>query len=131
MAILMPSLGRREGERVDAGAQEAIARALGIERARTHHRIAALTRDFDEIVERSTEASRDDEHDPEGSTIAFERAQVSALLDAAKAQLRDVEVAAQRLAAGDHGSCERCGRAIPAERHRVRPTARTCVACAR
>lgn len=115
---------------MDAAEREAIARSLDIERARTQARIAALTRDFDEIVERSTAASRDDEHDPEGSTIAFERAQVSALLDAARAHLSDIEVAAQRLAAGDHGTCDRCGGEILGERHHARPTARTCVTCA-
>lgn len=115
---------------MDAADREVIASSLDLERARTHARIAALTRDFDEIVERSTDASRDDEHDPEGSTIAFERAQVSALLDAARAQLSDIEVAAQRLAAGDHGRCERCGGEILAERHHARPTARTCMTCA-
>jgi DnaK suppressor protein len=53
--------------------REVLARSAD-ERRRTIDRLASLTRDFDDIVERSSDASRDDEHDPEGATIAFERA---------------------------------------------------------
>ena len=45
-------------------------------------------------------------------------------------QDRDVDDALTRLDAGGYGICERCGRPIPAERLAVRPSARTCVACA-
>ncbi len=114
---------------MDAADRDATARGLEDERVRAQRRIDALTRDFEEIVEHSTDAARDDEHDPEGSTIAFERAQVAALIDAAKRHLGDVEVAEARLAAGDHDRCEACGHTIPTERRRVRPTARTCVGC--
>jgi DnaK suppressor protein len=103
---------------------------LSDDRARTLGRIAGLRRDFDDIVERSSDASRDDEHDPEGATIAFERAQVAALLAAARTQLADVDLAEERVRRGVHGDCEACGRSIPRERHRVRPTVRTCVTCA-
>jgi len=41
--------------------------------------IAALTAEFDDIVAATTDGNSDDEHDPEGSTLAFERARVSAL----------------------------------------------------
>ena len=37
-------------------------------------RIAALTAELEDIVAATTHANVDDEHDPEGSTIAFERA---------------------------------------------------------
>ena len=107
-----------------------IARALAAERSRALARARALTRELADIIERSNDAARDDEHDPEGSTVAFERAQVSALLEAARTQLADIELAEGRLAAGVHRRCEGCGRDIPAERHQARPTARTCVRCA-
>ena len=110
--------------------QREIARALEGERARALGRIEALTRDLHEIIEGSNDAARDDEHDPEGNTIAFERAQVAALLEAARLQLDDIEVAQGRLAAGEHHRCAACGAAIPEERHDARPTARTCVRCA-
>jgi DnaK suppressor protein len=109
--------------------EQAVGDALGAERARTLARIEALRRDFDDIVERSSDASRDDEHDPEGATIAFERAQVAALLAAARAQLGDLDRAEERLRGGTHDVCEGCGGSIPLARRLARPTARRCVAC--
>ena len=97
---------------------------------RAERRLAALTRDFDDIVERSSDASRDDEHDPEGATIAFERAQVSALVAAAEQELADIDRALARLDAGVHHRCERCAGDIAADRLRARPSVRTCIDCA-
>ena len=92
--------------------------------------VEALTRDFDGLVAASRSSNADDEHDPEGATIAFERQQVVALLDAARRRLADVEAALERREAGGYGVCDVCGRPIPAERLVARPSARTCVACA-
>ncbi|MFL6094928.1 MAG: TraR/DksA family transcriptional regulator, partial [Blastococcus sp.] len=66
---------------------------LGEERAAVLAQIAALTRQFDEVVAASKASNADDEHDPEGATIAFERQQVVALLDQARRRLADVEAA--------------------------------------
>jgi DnaK suppressor protein len=115
----------------DGAVPAEVRRLLRLERERTLARITALTRDFEDIVERSSDASRDDEHDPEGATIAFERAQVSALLAAARAKLLDLEAAEQRLRHGGHTTCEGCGGPIPEERRLARPSTRTCVSCAR
>lgn len=90
----------------------------------------ALRGDFDDIVERSSDASRDDEHDPEGATIAFERAQVASLMSAAEQELVDVDRAVERVRSGTHDRCETCGGEVPAERLRARPATRTCVDCA-
>lgn len=109
---------------------EELSELLDERRQRAQRRLDALTRDFDDIVERSSDASRDDEHDPEGATIAFERAQVAALVSAAEQELADIDRAVERLQAGTHDRCERCGGAIPDERLRARPTTRTCVGCA-
>jgi RNA polymerase-binding transcription factor DksA len=73
----------------------------------------------------------DDEHDAEGSTIGFERARVTALLAAARRSLVELDAAGARLAAGTYGRCLACGRPIPEARLAARPTADTCVACAR
>jgi DnaK suppressor protein len=113
-----------------AADERAVGDLLAAERERALARIRALRRDFDDIVERSTDASRDDEHDPEGATIAFERAQVAALLAAARARLADLDLADERLRRGTHDRCEGCGAGIPVARRLVRPTARTCVGCA-
>jgi len=100
-------------------------------RTETLAQIDALTRDFDEVVAASKSSNADDEHDPEGATIAFERQQVAALLDQARRRLVDVDDALRRAAAGDYGTCADCGRPIAAERLAARPQARTCIDCAR
>jgi DnaK suppressor protein len=98
---------------------------------RTTQRLASLTGDYAGIVAASRDSNADDEHDPEGATIAFERSQVGALVEAARRQLREVAAARERLRDGRYGTCEVCGRAIGTDRLRARPTARTCISCAR
>jgi DnaK suppressor protein len=97
---------------------------------RTTERLAALTGDYAGIVEASKDSNADDEHDPEGSTIAFERSQVGALVEEARHQLVEVEAARARLADGTYGTCQRCGEPIGEGRLEARPTARTCIRCA-
>ncbi|MGY1606280.1 TraR/DksA family transcriptional regulator [Geodermatophilus sp. SYSU D00700] len=103
---------------------------LGAERAAAQAQIEALTRQFDEIVAASQASNADDEHDPEGATIAFERQQVAALLEQARRRLADVDAAVTAVKAGTYGRCESCGRPIAPERLEARPTARTCIDCA-
>lgn len=103
---------------------------LAEERSRTKDQIAALERDFEAMVDASALVATDDEHDPEGSTIAFERAQVAALLNQARRHLAELDEAVERLRSGTYGTCERCGQPIAAERLGARPAARTCLACA-
>jgi RNA polymerase-binding transcription factor DksA len=103
---------------------------LAAQRASTISQIDELTRSLDDIIDAATAVATDDEHDPEGQTIAFERAQLASLLHQARSRLSDIDIAAQRLADGTYGRCERCGQAIPPERLDARPTATTCVACA-
>ncbi len=50
--------------------------ALAAERVSTLERLAGLEREFAGIAESSASASTDDEHDPAGATIAFERQHV-------------------------------------------------------
>ncbi len=100
------------------------------ERRATLERLTALTRDFTALVEASEGSNADDEHDPEGATIAFERSQVDAFVRQGRAHLEEIDAALERLDRGTHGTCEQCGRPIPAGRLEVRPTARRCVDCA-
>ncbi|HUK68569.1 MAG TPA: TraR/DksA C4-type zinc finger protein [Streptosporangiaceae bacterium] len=94
---------------------------LRAERADTTSRLAALTKDFDDIVGSTAAVAKDDEHDPEGATIAFERAQVMALIGQSRQHLADLDQALGRLGDGSYGSCERCGRPIGADRLNARP----------
>ena len=103
---------------------------LEAEQQEVVERLAALERDFNGIVEAAGQANADDEHDPEGATIAFERQHIAALIGQARNQLSQVEAAIVRLDGGRYGECENCGRQIGADRLAARPTARTCIDCA-
>jgi len=100
-------------------------------RTATIRRGASLSSSFDGIVEATSDVATDDEHDPEGHTIAWERQQVAALLDETRAMLADIEAAQQRLDAGRYGTCTTCGLDIAAERLDALPATTTCVDCAR
>ncbi len=93
-------------------------------------RVDELTAVLDAIVDASANANLDDEHDPEGATVAFEREQTSALLDRARTQLADLDEALTRVEQGTYGVCEVCRKPIPAERLEAQPATRRCVSCA-
>lgn len=107
-----------------------VERALSAERARAQARLAFLGRAFEEIVDYSAISPPDDEHDPEGATVGWERAQLSALREEAQQRLREVEVAERRLLEGTYDRCERCEGAIEPARLIARPATRRCVGCA-
>jgi RNA polymerase-binding transcription factor DksA len=109
--------------------ETAIRDVLNVERAETLARIRATQADLDAIVDGSANANTD-EHDPEGSTIAYERAQVAALLAGAQSNLADIDYALARLAAVNYPLCERCHSQISAERLAALPAGRTCFDCA-
>jgi len=100
-------------------------------RTATIRRAASLVSSFDDIVEATSDVATDDEHDPEGHTIAWERQQIAALLDETRITLTDIEAAEQRLADGLYGTCITCGLVIAVERLDALPATPTCVNCAR
>lgn len=100
------------------------------QREATRRRLAGLTGSYDAVVAASYDSNADDEHDPEGATIAFERSQVGALIRQAQEALVEIDAALARLDAGSYGICERCGRPIGTERLEARPVARLCIGCA-
>jgi DnaK suppressor protein len=103
---------------------------LAAERRSVLARIAGLEREFAGLVAAAKTANADDEHDPEGATIAYERQHTAALLAQAREQLEEITAALGRLAKDSYGRCERCGQPIPADRLVARPTATRCVPCA-
>ena len=103
--------------------------ALAAAREQALARLAALEREFGGIVAAARDAATDDEHDPEGATLAYERQHVAALADSARTGLAEVDAALARLADGSYGICQACGRPIGAQRLAARPAARTCVGC--
>jgi RNA polymerase-binding transcription factor len=104
--------------------------ALAADRASTLERLAGLEREFRGIVESAGTAGTDDEHDPEGATIAFERQHTAALLGQAREHLTRIDAAMSRLADGTYGVCGHCGQPIAAARLAARPVATTCMDCA-
>ena len=94
-------------------------------------RLEEVERELVELRRMREGLNDDDEHDPEGATIAFERQQVAALLEQARRRLADVDVAVVAVENGTYGRCETCGRPIAPERLAARPTARSCIDCAR
>ena len=107
------------------------ARALLVEKRReTVARLRGLDESWADIVESARDANIDDEHDPEGSTVAVARAQVSSLADEGRGRLAAIDAALARVDMGTFGVCERCGATIPDARLEARPTATRCVTCA-
>ncbi len=98
-------------------------------RARAATRAQHLSDGLAGIVEAAESANLDDEHDPEGATVGFERAQVAALLERAQERLAELDAAHERLRNGSYGICEGCGAAIPAARLEAQPATRRCVPC--
>ncbi|MCW2935256.1 MAG: yocK [Actinomycetia bacterium] len=101
------------------------------ERARAQGRAAALDREHAGIAEAAAQPGTDDEHDPEGATLAFERQHTAALLARAREQITEIEAAISRLDDGTYGTCTRCGQPVGEDRLAARPAAATCVRCAR
>ncbi|MEP7202130.1 MAG: TraR/DksA C4-type zinc finger protein [Ilumatobacteraceae bacterium] len=104
--------------------------AITLERDRVVEQIANLQTNLGGIVEAVELTSNDDEHDPEGTTIAYERAQVTALLSQAEHDLAALDATSQRLDDGTAETCEVCGGPIAIERLMALPGVRTCIGCA-
>jgi DnaK suppressor protein len=105
-------------------------RDLDREYVATRARLEALVATFDDMVASADSANVDDEHDPEGVTLAYDRAQVSSLIDSAQRHLDSLHAALVRMDAGKFGWCEECGHAIGAERLSALPSTERCIDCA-
>jgi RNA polymerase-binding transcription factor DksA len=106
---------------------------LTTERDQVLEQIAELDREFAAIVTSASEGSAggDDEHDPEGATVAFERQHVAALVTQAREHLTAIDAALRKIDSGIYEICDMCGEPIGAERLAVRPASLICVRCAR
>ncbi|NND02701.1 MAG: hypothetical protein HKN91_07935 [Acidimicrobiia bacterium] len=111
---------------VSESPRERLAR-LGIA---TTQRIAALEKSLEALSQATIVGATDDEHDPEGHTLAWERQQIASLLAEAREKLADIETAGERADVGNYGKCEACGRHIAAERLDALPATRVCIRCA-
>lgn len=99
-------------------------------RADVETRIASLQRSHDDLVSSAADAPNDDEHDPEGVTIAFERAQIDSLLAESQRELLEIDDAITSLDTGGYGACRECGEQIPRARLDALPGVSLCMDCA-
>lgn len=98
-----------------------------------HRALRTLIADLREELAAVTDArgaGSDDEHDPEGSTVGYERARLSSLLERAESSLRAIELAIELGASDALQVCQRCGSDIDPERSAALLGVRTCRACA-
>jgi len=104
---------------------------LRAERADAQERLAEFDDAMAEVRTARSDATADDEHDPEGPTMTQEWSQRTAVLADVHAELTEVDRALARIADGSYGVCQRCGKRITVARLDARPTAVLCIDCAR
>lgn len=97
------------------------------ERRRKLALLPALSRDISSVNAARQDSNVDDEHDPEGATIAFELSQASALLEQSRHGLAQIEAALDRIDAGTYGICAVCGEPIAEGRLEARPWTPYCI----
>jgi len=107
-----------------------VAALIASARADATTRSTSLAAQVEALAEQQALTTHDDEHDPEGVTIGFERAQILGLLAGAREEIAALDRAASRLGAGTYGRCLDCAREIPAARLEALPAAETCLHCA-
>jgi DnaK suppressor protein len=89
-----------------------------------------LAKEMGAFVAARQDAPTDDEHDPEGPTLAFERSQSQAMARQSAQHLTDIEAALLRLEDGTYGYCTRCSQHIGLGRLQARPQSPLCITCA-
>ena len=103
---------------------------LEAERVLVLDQLAGLRHGFQETIDASADSNADDEHDPEGSTIAFERSQLNTLIRQGEHHLDEIDAARIRVISRRYGLCETCLQPISAARLEALPVARACIECA-
>jgi DnaK suppressor protein len=103
---------------------------LEADRERTGMLVDTVIDEMGAFVSARRDTATDDEHDPEGPTLAFERSQSSAILGSSQQHLNEIDAALQRMDEGRYGLCTSCGAGIALGRLQVRPQAALCISCA-
>ena len=89
---------------------------LNTDRDEALGRVAELEDEFAAIVTSTSQGSAggDDEHDPEGATVAFERQHVAALIASVRDHLTAIDAALRKVDSGTYEICDICGGPIGA-----------------
>ncbi|WGW11361.1 TraR/DksA C4-type zinc finger protein [Saxibacter everestensis] len=99
-------------------------------RSDAQRRSEALAHEHADIIAATQFAAIDDEHDPEGSTIAYERTQTAQLLADTHDEVNEIDAALLRVEDGSYGKCQQCGEPIAPARLEALPATRLCLSCA-
>lgn len=110
--------------------ERATAAMLMAEREAAAQRLVAMSADLATLAAAAAGSNLDDEHDPEGATVAFEREQLAATRAHTERHLLELDAALQRLHEGRYGRCEACDGPIGDARLEALPAAPRCVTCA-
>lgn len=105
--------------------------ALAAEREDLRRQLDTAAGELHAVRAARGESSADDEHDPDGSTLASDWSRISGLARALDERQSGVERALERIESGTYGLCARCGRPIGSARLDARPDADLCIECAR
>jgi ribokinase len=124
-----PATGVGGAEALPEPAHGDVRPGLESERRRLRELVADLTAELAGIVESAGDDPPDDEHDIEGSSIAYERSRVKALLAATSARLDAVGGAIERLGDGVRATCRDCGDEIDPERLVAMAGTDRCASC--
>jgi len=81
-------------------------------------------------LESRRDSGTDESEDPEGSNMAFEGAQVTAMLDQTTRHAREISEAMERHDSGSYGDCTNCRQPIGYGRLDARPSSAHCISCA-
>ena len=100
------------------------------DRLNTEALVSQLAGEIASLTAQRRSSPTDDEHDPEGPTLAFERSQSSAALVHSRQRLDQIAHAIERIDNRTFGLCSDCGTAIPFARLEARPFSPYCVRCA-
>jgi DnaK suppressor protein len=103
---------------------------LASDREQIERLITSIQVDMGAFVNARRDAATDDESDPEGPTLAFERSQSSAMLTQSVGHLGEIDAALARMDDGVYGLCTTCNGPIALGRLQARPQASLCIECA-
>lgn len=103
---------------------------LNSDREQTARLVVIIKDEMGAFVDARRDTTTDDEHDPEGPTLAFERSQAAAILDQSIRHVDEIDAALERIDEGTFGLCTVCNGPIKLGRLQVRPQAALCISCA-
>lgn len=121
-----PSIARPLTDRQLSGFRARLEQDL----AEAHELESRLRAEIVASLESRRSTPTDESEDPEGSSLAFEGAQSSAMLQQTTAHAIEIAGALERVAAGSYGTCLECGGQIAAGRLDARPSSAYCIDCA-